>query len=171
MEIKRVWGNDENNNEEEGIGRGYKIFEALINRNIRPHNILDLCCGKGYVLFGLSKKFPNTICQGVDIWTYDEWTKYNNIKFYHTTFQDFINTYNNNFDLTLMLETWRRWDMLPDENLVWRKNLICWLKEHTRYFICSDALFELESCSNEIIGIDTLKSKGNHTLYLVNLCI
>ena len=172
-DIELIWGDDKNTDEIEGIKRGKNIIDILSNHNINPNSILDLCCGKGYVLSGISEELPDADCCGIDIRSYDEWTKYSNIdeygrysmiKFQIDSFQHFINTSEDNFDLVLMLETWRNWTMVAENNLIWRRNLVAWLKDHAKYFICTGSLFELESYPNEIIAKDITS-----TLYLVTL--
>jgi hypothetical protein len=132
--------------------RGYQVVAALEQRGIVPSSVVDLCCGYGIVIKAIHEKLPQAKCIGVDVQAFPEWEIYAGIEFRCTPFQLFIKEYPEKVDLVMLFDTWRNWGAFGEGNVETRLDLIAWLKESVKYFICTGDLLELELLPHEQIG-------------------
>ena len=165
--MSKIWCSDENKSAEQGIARGEFIAKKLIELKLELSSILDICCGRGFVLQGLKLWYPDATCYGLDMETFTDWNQWDKLIFIKSSLQEFIKDTSQTFDLVLMTETWRNWSQLEDGGK-FRRELMGWLEEHTKYFICTGPLLELACRGHtfKYLGNDDVESRSNTVLWL-----
>jgi hypothetical protein len=161
--MSQIWCSDENKTVELGIPRGEFIAQNLLSLKLNIKSILDICCGRGFVLQGIKLWYPEAACYGLDMETFTDWNQWDKLTFIKSSLQEFIKNTSQTFDLVLMMETWRNWSQ-QDDGGNFRRELIDWFKWHTKYFVCSGPLLELEEYEHIYIGNDDVESRKGYDI-------
>jgi hypothetical protein len=108
-----------------------KWIHSLDYHYKRQFTCIDLCCGLGEVILGISKEFPQALCIGVDVVDYDIRVTGEYI-FIEKRFQEFIKEVSH-VNFVIMLETYRNWKPLA----TFKDEFDQWLEKHADIFIYS----------------------------------
>ena len=140
----RFWGIDTNDSPK----RIMEIVSAIRKLNLpKDFSVVDIACGYGSVLIGISKDFPESRLLGIDINSYWEWDGHPD-KFRKQSVQEFIKI-DQEYDVVMMLNSYRNWD--GQEKVLFDY----WLKKNVRYFITSTEKTKELDYPNESIGQDS----------------
>lgn len=132
----------------------YIIEELRSIYGDNPFTVLDLACGLANILSEISAIFPNSSCSGVDVVDYEE--RYpGRYAFLEQKVQDFIRETDKEFDVVIMLESYRNWDWETGDKLKryggkFRNEFDNWVRRHAKHFIFTgDSKWESRSIGKD----------------------